>query len=552
MNITIKQVSSLEKIRDGIINTVDEISEKTLMRGEFFSYQIAYSSSEMLEFNVEIESPIKEYIKVYSVKNTLVDFPTYSFADDDYITKNPCFLPDLLLPIEKEKNLIKIASDCGAIWISVNLPRDIAPGTYTITVKLTSTKYSGDAYCQNLTYYRIMKLNVSEKEISTQKTIFSQWFHVDCIADIHNVEIYSEEHWTLIDKYMALASEIGMNMILTPVITPPLDTEVGTMRPCTQLVEIDKNFQTYSFDFTKLKRWVELCKKHNIKYFEISHLFSQWGLSYTPNIKIRENGEETFLFGWNVESRSDEYRNFLNQFLPALINFFKEEGIKENCWFHVSDEPHLEHIDAYKYAFDLIKPLIDGCVTFDALSDFAFYEKGLVDHPITATNYIEPFLEAKVEHQLAYTCCGQYSDVGNRFIAQESFKNRIIGLQMYKYNVEGFLQWGYNFYYSNLSRYLINPYLTTSSGKAFPSGDAFSVYPITDGVAPSLRALVFREALNDIEVCRTLETIIGREKVIELIDKEANMNVTFKEYPRNNHYIIDLIEKMQKIIRENS
>ena len=61
---------------------------------------------------------------------------------------------------------------------------------------------------------------------------------------------------------------------------------------CTQLVKIEKNGDNYSFDFTLLKRWIELCKKNNMKYFEISHLFSQWGLKYAPNIKVSENGED--------------------------------------------------------------------------------------------------------------------------------------------------------------------------------------------------------------------------------------------------------------------
>ena len=46
-------------------------------------------------------------------------------------------------------------------------------------------------------------------------------------------------------KYMRMAAEHGMNMILTPVFTPALDTEIGKERPCTQLVEITKNDAGY-------------------------------------------------------------------------------------------------------------------------------------------------------------------------------------------------------------------------------------------------------------------------------------------------------------------
>ena len=58
------------------------------------------------------------------------------------------------------------------------------------------------------------------------------------MCDIHNVPVYSEKHWELIDKYMSLAHDVGINLILTPVITPPLDTAKGTKRTCTQLASV--------------------------------------------------------------------------------------------------------------------------------------------------------------------------------------------------------------------------------------------------------------------------------------------------------------------------
>ncbi len=495
---------------------------------------------------MQVISPLKDYIKLYTVKNTVMDFAVYEDADDDYITKEPGLMPDILMPLELENDSLRLVNESEAIWVSVSVPENTTSGEYPITVSISS---SGE--CEAAEIKQTMILDVIAATVPKQHTIFTQWFHVDCIANVHNVPIYSEEHWSLIDKYMSLASELGINMILTPIITPPLDTGIGLTRPCTQLVKIEKKDESYSFDFSLLKRWTTLADKNNIKYFEMSHLFSQWGLKYAPNIKVTENGEESYMFGWHVDAQSDEYRNFLNQFLPALIEFCKAEGIKERCWFHVSDEPSAEHLPAYKYACDIIKPLIDGCPTLDAISNYDFYEKGLIPNPVTATDHIDVFIENNVKNQWAYYCCGQCKKVGNRFLAMPSYRNRILGLQMYKYNINGFLHWGYNFYNNQLSRKRINPYITSSSDKAFPSGDPFSVYPITNGVVPSLRAVVFKEALNDIEVCRMLEGYIGRDEVINMIDSAAGMNLTFSEYPKNSEFIPSLIEKFEQIIKSH-
>lgn len=542
--LTTNQVSSLEKVRSFGISELKRIGRKILMGGEKFSYQIALESKVNLEANVEINSPFSEYLKVYSVKAVPVDYVTFDFADKDYLVTEPCLMPDLLMPYAVGGCPLRVAKEASALWVTVEVPEGTPAGEYPINVKFS---YTFEA--QEYTREEAMILDVVATEIPKQSTMFTQWFYNDCIANVHNVEIYSEAHWSLIEKYLAMAAEMGINFILTPVITPPLDTAVGISRPCTQLVGIEKCGEEYKFNFDLLKRWVDLCHKYGIFHFEIAHLFSQWGLKCAPNIWVTENGNLTHMFGWQVDARSEEYSNFLSQFIPALIGFLKAEGIKDNCCFHLSDEPHAEHLEAYEYAHNLVKPLLDGCPITDAISDYDFYEKGLMDRPVTATDFITPFLENNTKHQWAYYCCAQCVGVGNRFIAQASYRNRILGLQIYKFNIEGFLHWGYNFYNNQFSRNEVNPYVTTSADKAFPSGDAFSVYPVKNGVVPSLRAVVFRDALNDVEICRKLEGYIGREAVIELIDKEAGMNLTFADYPKDNSFIISLIEKMEEMIK---
>ncbi|MBR2001281.1 MAG: DUF4091 domain-containing protein, partial [Firmicutes bacterium] len=55
-------------------------------------------------------------------------------------------------------------------------------------------------------------------------------------------------------------------------------------------------------------------------------------------------------------------------------------------------------------------------------------------------------------------------------------------------------------YNSRCSTYKVNVYQTTSKDLAFPSGDAFSVYPGENGPILSTRALVFYEGLQDMQV----------------------------------------------------
>ena len=155
-------------------------------------------------------------------------------------------------------------------------------------------------------------------------------------------------------------------MILTPIFTPPLDTDVGDERPTVQLIDVSFKDNEYHFGFANLKRWVGMCKRSGVEYFEFSHLFTQWGAQHPPKIVADIDGE----------------------------------------------------------------------------------------------------------------------------------RKRIIGFQLYKFCIKGFLHWGLNFWYSQFSLYPIDPFKVTDAGFAFPSGDAFLVYPGEDGPIDSLRYEVFCEALQ--------------------------------------------------------
>ena len=66
-----------------------------------------------------------------------------------------------------------------------------------------------------------------------------------------------------------------------------------------------------------------------------------------------------------------------------------------------------------------------------------------------------------------YYCTGQYYEVSNRFMSMPSARNRIYGVQLYKYDIVGILHWGYNFYNSQFSIEHINPYEVTDAATRF-------------------------------------------------------------------------------------
>lgn len=62
-------------------------------------------------------------------------------------------------------------------------------------------------------------------------------------------------------------------MLYTPLLTPFLNVEPDWYRNPAQLVDITVNNGEYTFDFSKMDRWIDMCDRIGIKYFEISHSF---------------------------------------------------------------------------------------------------------------------------------------------------------------------------------------------------------------------------------------------------------------------------------------
>lgn len=551
MNIQITQFSSLIKLRRGEPFPSETVTKLTALCKERVSYQVSVKSDIRTDAVISVESPLKDYIKIYQVKDVLMDQPTTQpdMEGEDYLTLEPGLMPDLLCPTAESQNCFLLSSDFTTFRIRVDLPKDIAPGEKNISVIVTP-KSQRDATGQPDRVHADMTISVLPCVMPDQKLIYTRWFYVDCIATQHNVKIYSEEHWTLIDRYLAAASDMGINMILVPTHTPPLDTAVGTVRPCVQLIDIEKTGNSYRFDFTRFHRFIGLCKKNQICYFEMAHLFSQWGAKYAANILVTENGKTDYLFGWNTPADAPEYYEFLKQYLPAISAELEKEGISEQTYFHISDEPTLDHTAAYQKASELIRSLIGNCKTMDALSNYEFYKQGLVQCPVTVVSHIHEFLGHDIENLWAYYCCEPEKGYLNSFMAMPSYRIRVLGFLLYKYDIKGFLHWGFNFYNAALSLYPINPYLTTSSDRRFPSGDPFIVYPGKDTVYSSLRAEVLYDAIQDMNICFALEKNIGRDAVIQMIDEAAGCELRFDDYPHHNSFCENLRKEMLQKLKE--
>lgn len=534
--------TSLAKIFPDEICSPGSDGKMYMLKNQRSSFQLSVISDCDAECTVSAESDISGCISVFAVKNIPAVYTKPDDADD-YIIRNGAGgeYPDALMPLGVTETLA--AGEYKAFWIEADIPADCASGEHDITLRVT---------CGEEISVQTMHLHIANAQMIKQKLKCTNWFHTDCLMTYYNVEAFSDEYWRIVENYMLTARRHGVNMILTPLFTPPLDTEVGGERPTVQLVDVRREGEKYYFKFDKLERWIALCDKCGIKYFEMSHLFTQWGAEHAPKIMAQtENGYER-IFGWETNAAGRHYADFIRQFGSAFKVFIEKHDIGHRCYFHVSDEPSIQHLLAYRKASKLVDEVFGEYNHIDALSDYAFYKMGYIQTPVPSEERIDDF-KGNVPELWTYYCCGPFkNNMPNRFFCMPSLRCRIIGIIMYAYGVDGFLHWGYNFWYTQYSVAAIDPYKVSDAGGHFPSGDSYVVYPGEDGTPNcSLRLKVFYDAVQDYTAMQTLERCTDRETALALIEKHMG-KISFSKYSKNENDLIALMREVYSLIESKS
>ena len=534
-NITeIKAITSLEKIYDTEKIPQRELKSFSMLKNEKKSFQVAVEVNSDAETEFKVESDFKKVL-AYTVVGIKSELPMWDKGADDYYRFSKSGLyPDLLLPVDGKVSLKK---GVNVLWFEVD-GADCEAGTHKITVSVDGEEVSVD--CE-----------VIAAELDFGDFLYTNWFHCDCLMSHYGFEAFSDEFWRVVENFLRTAREYGMNCVLTPIFTPPLDTEKGTERPTVQLVDVTLKNGVYSFNFDKLTRWIEMAERCGVECFELSHLYTQWGAKNAPKIMATVDGEYKRIFGWDTKADSREYKTFLEAFSVELKKYLEGKNLKDRVLIHVSDEPNLFMLPQYTKASKYIHKLFDGYKIVDALSEYLFYKLKVVSNPIPATDHADKFL-GNVKNLWVYYCSAQKNHyVSNRFFCNDSIRTRVIGYQLYKFDIKGFLHWGYNFYYKRLSKGVIDPFVNSDAGKGFPSGDSYIVYPAKDGTAyHSLRLKVFYDGLQDMAALRTLEKLADKKTCLDIIEQGGKINLTFREYPHGDAWLLDTREEVNRKIKE--
>lgn len=549
-----KIISCLDKAMPASsFDSYKSIDKLTVLRGEKASFQIlifgelmspaSYSRTISLSFS----GGLSEFIQLREVQPVPAINCAKGNPDADFLTTVPSLIPDVLAPLGYENKVFSVPGCLRTVWVDINVPAEgPLPEELTLTVKLSHVPRDPKEASKEEEH--TVSLEVIDATLPESALTFSMWFHHDCLADYYGVPMWSDKHFEIIERFVKCATDNGINTLLTPVLTPPLDNMYDNRY--FQLVDITCRGDEYEFGFEKLGKWVDICNKYPVRYFEIGHLFTQGGAKYATKVMGMKDGKLCRLFSVDTPCDAPEYTKFLRALLKAFISYMKERGEDKRMLFHISDEPNDADLETYLKAKESVADLLDGYTLMDALSHYEFYERGVVKKPIVILHHLAEFIEHDVEGLWTYNCTAPDSGYSNRFLAMSLSRNRSISLLLYKFNIEGFLHWGFNFYNNCGSGAHINPFLDTSSGGGFPSGDAFSVYPGAGGEPlESMRLVTFKQGLDDLAAFRLCESLYSREEVISALESFLGEEIKTTTYINDSERMTALRNMINEMIK---
>jgi hypothetical protein len=198
--------------------------------------------------------------------------------------------------------------------------------------------------------------------------------------------------------------------------------------------------------------------------------------------------------------------------LPALYRNIREKGWEQIYLQHIADEPIEENVNTYIKISKFVKKLVPEVKIIEACHTHKL--ENMVDVWVPQMNFLNEGLDfytlqqKKGNEAWFYTCLNPKGEYANRFIEQPLIKTRLLHWVNFKYNIPGYLHWGYNHWGNSEGMSgSEDPYEDASGiqlpgGNILPGGDSYIVYPGEKSIFPSIRLEAMRDGIVDYDLLK--------------------------------------------------
>lgn len=451
----------------------------------------------------------------------------------DYaVRKAPFRVYDCLKPAPG--GVIPAVNGVAAAYVTLEPREGTAPGSY----ELPLTVRHGDE-----THVCRVECVIYSARIEENLFCQTNWFSLRAVEEQHGVKRGTPAFYDLVRAYARAMRGVHQRVFLI-WLHEDLSERRG-VRP-------------YRFDFEDMKPILEIFFQEGFTQLETGGVLCRGFLPdgrpdmYTNDLKCSANPA--------VSVDSDEGYELLSAELRDFSDFLRRNGWEKNVLFHVMDEPDVhvrsrEDLQARRVQFfiasNLVRRYLPGVRILEAVKTTRMRSGVDILCPIT-----DGFERNKAAFRTAmalgdevwtYVCCGPQGRWLNRFLDSPVNHGRLLFWGCAKYGIRGYLHWGWNQFAG-----VPNPFEgtacrnTTGIGTDFPCGDAFLVYPGTNGPWISLRYEAQRVGAEEACLLRALRdrNPAAHDALI------ARVFTTFRDYIDDPALLEQVHEDLLRLVSE--
>ncbi len=451
--------------------------------------------------------------------------------DDDRLPKADILLNQEDVHVEK--------GSLQPVWVEFGIPSALKAGEYSGRVEFYRHKgFEAEEKAGTVSFTLDVK-NVTLPDPAEYSFYLDLWQHNSNIARKHEVPLWSDAHFEVMEKYVSSLGALGQKAVTVIASEIPWsgqfcyrDTNYPSNLFEYSMVRVEKTADgRLSADFSIVDRYMELCAKYGINQeIEVFGLINIWMCEEEGFGKVIKD----FSDGIRVRylDKSDNCYKYINTiedittYIQLVEGHFKDAGVIGKVRV-VADEP--ADVKVYLERLEFLKKIAPSFQYKAAINHAEFIRENSEDIqdfvPVLSEVCSEydqiREMKQKIEGRLYwYVCC--WPPVPNTFIRSNLLESFAIGWLTEYMGLDGFLRWNYTVWPENPRERLSFRYPVWSAG------DTNFVYPANNG--QPLLSLRYKALLKGIQAYELLAMLKKSDpKAKELMDAAFGKILKFKE-----------------------
>lgn len=408
------------------------------------------------------------------------------------------------------------------VWLTISIPETAYTGNYNGTIKVFADKE----------YDLKISLNVIDRTLPSPKDWSFQldyWQHPAAIARVHNLKLWSDEHFEQMRKYYTMLANAGQKIITAAIVDEPWGHQTYDDFP--GLIQWTKKKDgTWHYDYSLFDKYIDFVMSCGIKERINCYSMVPWKIAFKY---YDEKFEKDTVFKEAIGTPA--YNKYWGTMLKNFTKHLKEKGWFEITTIAMDERP----MKAIKSVIALLKTIDPNWKVSLAGDYHPEIEEDIFDYCVasrwTFPNEVLTKRKQQGKTSTWYTCCTE--KYPNEFTFSAPDEAVWTGWYTAATEMDGFLRWAYN-------SWTKDP-LKDSRFITWPAGDTYQVYP---GPLTSIRFEKLIEGVQDFEKINILrEEYKTNNQKAKLKELEAALK-TFKIKDLAKKTASQMVEKYKPLL----